>query len=316
MDTRAYGSQIQLVEENFRNFEMAIKIEMLRSFAAVAQTGNLADAATRLGRTQSAVSMTLKQLEGNIGAKLFDGERKSQLSPIGAEIFELALNQLRQFDETVEAIQSAASSPQGLIRIVSVPSLVGLVVPQSVRATSDKYPGIRFHLRDADTGQVMNELVQGRADIGLASGQHALNGVSITSLFSDNFGLICAADHPLILQEHAPTIDEVMRAGFVTNNLCSSIRSKRFQDAIADAPVTAQTTLSLAAMVRTRDWVTVLPETVAHIMPRDLAFRSIAELDARRQVFLYERNASQHPEFVSEFGDMIRSSAARLRLPD
>ena len=40
-----------------------IKIEMLRCFSAVARSGNLADAAARLGRTQSAVSMTLKQLE-------------------------------------------------------------------------------------------------------------------------------------------------------------------------------------------------------------------------------------------------------------
>ena len=48
---------------------MAIKIEMLRCFCTVAQTGNLTEAADRLGRTQSAVSMTLKQFESHLGKK-------------------------------------------------------------------------------------------------------------------------------------------------------------------------------------------------------------------------------------------------------
>ena len=62
---------------------MTIKLELFRYFCAVAETGNLAEAADRLGRTQSALSMSLKQLEEHLGKKLFDGERKSQLSPLG-----------------------------------------------------------------------------------------------------------------------------------------------------------------------------------------------------------------------------------------
>lgn len=61
---------------------MAIKIEMLRCFATVAQTGNLAEAAAYLGRTQSAVSMTLKQLEENLGQRLFKSDRKNRLTPL------------------------------------------------------------------------------------------------------------------------------------------------------------------------------------------------------------------------------------------
>ena len=135
---------------------MAIKIEMLRCFAVVAQTGNLAEAAARLGRTQPAISMMLKQLEENIGARLFQGERKNQLSPLGAQVFELAQQQLRQFDQTIEAIHSTARAPQGLIRIVSVPSVVGLVVPQAIQNMARTYPGLKFDLRDADTGQVVD----------------------------------------------------------------------------------------------------------------------------------------------------------------
>jgi len=63
-----------------------VKIETLIYFCVVAESGNLADAADQLGRTQAALSMSIKQLEAQLGKKLFDGERKSQLSPLGEQV--------------------------------------------------------------------------------------------------------------------------------------------------------------------------------------------------------------------------------------
>ena len=126
---------------------MAIKIEMLRCFSVVAQTGNLADAAMRLGRTQSALSMTLKQLEEHLGQRLFEGERKSNLTPIGEEIFELARQQLRRFDETVDAIESTANAPLGLLRAASVPSVASLVFPSAIEELVQRHPGVKVEVK-------------------------------------------------------------------------------------------------------------------------------------------------------------------------
>ena len=46
---------------------MSLKLEMLRVFRTVAEKGTLALAADALGRTPSAVSMMLAQLEAQIG---------------------------------------------------------------------------------------------------------------------------------------------------------------------------------------------------------------------------------------------------------
>jgi DNA-binding transcriptional LysR family regulator len=56
---------------------------MLRNFVAVAALGNLNDAADRLGRAPSAVSMSLKQLEEHLGAPLFASDRKNRLTALG-----------------------------------------------------------------------------------------------------------------------------------------------------------------------------------------------------------------------------------------
>ncbi|RVD15300.1 LysR family transcriptional regulator, partial [Mesorhizobium sp. M7A.F.Ca.ET.027.02.1.1] len=46
--------------------------DLLRTFVAIAETGNFTKAAEQAGRTQSAVSMQMKKLEELIGASLFE----------------------------------------------------------------------------------------------------------------------------------------------------------------------------------------------------------------------------------------------------
>ena len=177
---------------------MAIKLEMLRCFCAVAEAGTLSEAARRLGRTQSALSMTLKQLEDHLGRSLFEGERKNRLSPLGQEVYEMALRQLQQFDDTLSAIETSARSPRGLLRIYSVPSVAALVFPSTLAEMQRRHPGLATELRDTDSAEVFRALLHSKADIGIASGQTGAGGVRRIALFEDGFGLVASPDHPLI----------------------------------------------------------------------------------------------------------------------
>ena len=284
---------------------MAIKIEMLRCFCTVVQTGNLAEAADRLGRTQSALSMSLKQLEEHLGKKLFEGERKNALSPVGEQIFELARKQIRQFDETIQSIEMEANTNRGLIRIVSVPSVAALVFPGVLEHMTTRFPGIKVELRDTDTQEVIDALTESKADIGIASGYHPLNNVTATLLLEDKFGIICAADHPLAHQDVAPTIKEVVTESFVRNALCDLIQTPEFKSALDATNITVQNTYSLITMVRTGRWVTVLPQTVVQSIPDTVVFRAISDLPDKRQVVLYQRDRTRFKELAEECSRFI-----------
>ncbi|MEL7525260.1 MAG: LysR family transcriptional regulator [Pseudomonadota bacterium] len=284
---------------------MSIKIEMLRCFCTVAQTGSLAEAADRLGRTQSAISMTLRQLEDHLGKRLFEGERKNRLSPLGEQVFELSLRQVRQFEQTIRSIEAAADASQGLIRIVSVPSVAAILFPSVLEHMTRTFPGVKVELRDTDTQQVLDALAQGKADIGIASGQHPLNGVTSTPLFEDRFGLVCAADHPLMSRTEPPRIADIASAPFIRNALCDLIRTPSLVDAIQNTEVTIHNTHSLITMVRTGRWVTVLPETVARFIPDTTAFRPISDLPDKREVCLYVRQRTRFRELTHECADFI-----------
>lgn len=279
---------------------------MLRCFSTVAQTGNLLEASSRLGRTQSAISMTLKQLEDHLGDRLFESDRKNKLTPLGEQVFVLAQSQIAQFDETVRAMIATAKAPQGLIRIASVPSVAGLVFPRVIEAMADHHPELKIELRDADSEQISFALLHGHADIGVASGSFEMKEIRQTHLFSDRFGLICSPDHPLAGRERNPTIEEVTKSGFIKNNLCRLIETSAFHEAAETATITAHNTSSIIAMVRSSDWVTVLPESVVRMSPNNIIFREIEGLPDRRPVYLYLRESSPFQKFVVELHSMIK----------
>ena len=283
---------------------------MLRCFGAVAQAGNLADAAIRLGRTQSALSMTLKALEEHLGQPLFESERKNRLSPLGQEVFRLAQQQLRQFDDTVGAIEAAALAPQGLLRVASIPSVADLLLPQSIGELTRHHPSLSIDVRDMDTAAVVDALLQGHADLGIVSGKPKLNGVRQVTLFEDRFGLLCAPGHDLARKPAPPGLDDVFSSQFVRNNLCALIDAPEVQSALPRAKVTVHNTHSLLAMVRSGIWTTILPETVA-IAPADgLTFREIAGLDERRTVSMLLRTRTQFPSLVEDLAEIIAQRAA------
>lgn len=287
---------------------MAIKIEMLRCFCTVAQTGNLTEAADRLGRTQSALSMTLKQLEGHLGKKLFEGERKNLLSPLGEQVFEMSLKQVRQFDQTVQAIQAAADAAHGQLRIASVPSVAALIFPAVLEHMTHRFPGLKVELRDTDTQQVLDSLADGKADIGIASGFHPLKGIKAVPLFEDQFGLVCSSDHPLITSPEPPTVEDVIAASFVRNALCDLIQTPSFAAAIRKTEVTIHNTHSLITMVRTGKWVTLLPQTVARFIPETTAFRTLPDLPDKRQVYLYIKEKPRFKDLTDECSAYITHS--------
>ena len=287
---------------------MTIKIEMMRCFSTVAQTGNLSEAADRLSRTQSAVSMTLKQFESLIGQKLFESDRKNRLNPLGEQVFELTQEQLRQFDNTVNAIKNAANHPRGLLRIASIPSVSSVIFPSAIKELTKQYPGLKVELQDTDTQRVIDAMIQGQADFGIVSGQHTLNGIRSVLLFEDQFGLICSKDHPLATQACSPVISDLLSKDFVSNNLCKIIESEEFKAAVSHANVSVLNTLSLIGMIRTQNWITVLPQQVTHLLPNELIFRKIKSLEEKRPVFILVRERSPYIRYAEALVKIVCDS--------
>lgn len=272
---------------------MAIKIEMLRCFREVARSGNLTDAAQVLKRTPSAVSMMLKQFESHLGEPLFETDRKNKLTALGVFVLEQAERELLHFDNTVRVIESYANASHGHVRIATVPSVAGTIMPRVFSRHMGSYDKVSIEMRDMDSKSILHELSRGRIDIGIATLQRPAAGLDVQLLMTDRYGVVCAPRHPLAQVAGPvawPALDGVR---LIANSLSEGIAHEASRALHDAAPFSAHNLTSLMGMVRANLGVTILPEmAVASTGPTDLRFRPLADDTATREIHLLRRTGS------------------------
>lgn len=148
---------------------MNISIALLRTFVTVADSGNIREAGERLGRTPSAVSMALKQLEEELGGSLFEADRKNALSPLGRYAYEAAGRELTGFERTVASMRSFARNEIGRLMLAAVPSVASHILPGLLRSFLESRPAVEIDLSDMDSLSVQQAVENGLVDLGIGS---------------------------------------------------------------------------------------------------------------------------------------------------
>jgi DNA-binding transcriptional LysR family regulator len=266
-----------------------IRTEALRVFVTVAECGNIRDAADRLFRTQSAISMTLKQVEDHLGAPLFESDRKHSLTELGSYVAGVAKVLLRDHDTAIELIEQYASGASGRLRIASVPSVAALLIPDILAKFLADRPTAEIDLVDTDSADVRRLVATGQADLGIASMGIANAGVIVTPIFEDRMQLVCQANSPLA--QRSDPIDWHDLDGFplILNETTRGIGAADFQAIAARTKLRVRNVTSLLAMVRAGIGVTLLPGLATIGLPPSLAARPISDQSCRRKVCLLRR---------------------------
>lgn len=115
--------------------------ELLQTFVAIAETGRFTEAAKRVGRTQSAVSMQIKRLEETIGRPLFVREgRTMQLSSDGELLLGHARRILRAHQEALSVFQPTELA--GTVTIGSPDEYAVAFLPSILRSFAETNPNV------------------------------------------------------------------------------------------------------------------------------------------------------------------------------
>lgn len=145
-----------------------------RNFITLVQTGNMTQAAEILHITQPALSKQLKYLEAEFGAQLINikrGQRGTNLQLTEAgKIFYAKAQQLCSIEEsTYNAVNQLNSRIEGTLKIATSASRSTPMVQQYLPAFAMKYPSVRFEIYEGLMTNVVNQLIKGSAEIGIAN---------------------------------------------------------------------------------------------------------------------------------------------------
>lgn len=284
---------------------MALKLEMLRVFQTVAEQGSLSLAAAKLGRTPSAISMMLSQLEDDIGDRLFETDRKNKLTPLGALVLAESRRANEAFVRSTEAIRRHAMSTAGLIRIAAVPSATVTLLPNVVTSFRKHRPDVRLEISDVDTASVVRRVQLDEADIGIISSETD-TGHDGEIILTDELGIVCHKESAISAAwaEGRQTWDVLSLEPFISNPLCSIVKAPEVQAILLECNLEAKNTTALLAFVRNRIGATILPKS-AMITEPNLMFLCPANDQAKRHLIKIHAPDRQMSPVARQFWDQL-----------
>ena len=144
-----------------------VKLEFYRVFYIVAKTGNLSKASKELFISQPAVSYGIKQLEEQLGGRLFVRTAKGmELTPEGRMIYEYVS---RAYDELMAAenkFSQMRGLEEGTVHIGASDTISKYFILPRIEQFKKKYPKITIKITNRTTDEIMNLLKAGKVDLG------------------------------------------------------------------------------------------------------------------------------------------------------
>src|ERR1700722_18256546 len=177
---------------------MNVGLRQLRAFLAVARRGSFTRAAEDVALSQSAVSLSVRQLEDELGLKLLDRTtRQVQLTAIGSTLVATGSRLIDELDATLRELRDIGEQHRGRVVMACVPAVARSLMPKCVVYCATKWPSISLSIDDSAASEVIRKVARGEVEFGIASGEIASAGLLVQPLMDDPFRLVCRRDDPL-----------------------------------------------------------------------------------------------------------------------
>jgi LysR family transcriptional regulator, carnitine catabolism transcriptional activator len=273
-----------------QRMQVRLSLQQLSAFLTLAETGGFGDAAEALGVSQPALSRTIQQIESRLGARLFDRDtRKLRLTPAGERLEPLARRMLAEYQNAFAEFDDFVAGRQGAVRIAALPSVAAMLLPGTIARFRERQPDVRIHISEDVGRPVHRAVLDGAADIGLATAPPITSDLRYKPLLRDEVVLVCRADDMLAQRDEHPWSVFANRA-FVMPSPETGLRAM-IDQALDKAGVSAEPLFNckqpttIGALVNAGIGVAALTRlTLAQLDSPTLAYRKLRNPTAARSI--------------------------------
>jgi DNA-binding transcriptional LysR family regulator len=177
---------------------MNVTLRQIRAFLAVADLGNFTRAASRLNMAQPALSLTIRELEAELGTRLFDRTtRRVELTAAGADFTQSARKLIDDLDLAMRNARELTERKRGRITVAAPPLLAAMILPGAIADFRRTFPGIDVRLVDTQSDRIVDKVRAGEADCGVGTFADDENGLERQMLVKDALMVFCDRKSPL-----------------------------------------------------------------------------------------------------------------------
>ena len=178
-----------------------IDAKQLKCFITVADERHFARAADRLGVAQSAVSSQVSSLEGELGIRLLNRNKRQPISltDAGKLVYPEARAAISHIERAEQLGKQAAAGFAGFVRFGYVASGVTTgLLPRVLRRFTNSHTGVRISVVAMETPRQLEAIATGELDVGLVRVRRQYPaGVTATVVHSERLMAAIPKDHAL-----------------------------------------------------------------------------------------------------------------------
>lgn len=173
-----------------------LNLTHLHTFAQVIRLGSFSAAAERLGLTQPAVSLQIRQLETRLKLRLIERVGK-RLKPTSAgETLLLHIGHIEAaVDNTLEALSSHAQGVSGQVSIGTGATVCIHLLPPLLKILRKRFPELDVRVSTGNTDAMLKALEHNQLDIALVTLPASGRSLQVSPLLKDEFVAIFSQGH-------------------------------------------------------------------------------------------------------------------------
>ena len=190
---------------------MSVKLELYKVFKEVAEAGNITAAAQSLYISQSAVSQSIKQLEGELQTRLFSrNSRGVTLTGEGKLLYEYVRSAMGLLETGEAKLSQTHDLQMGHLTIGASDTVTSQFLLPYLDRFHRQYPAIHIQIVSGRSHKVLGLLQSGKVDIAFASTPSETTSLTVFPCFATHAIFVAGADYPCDF-DHVYTIQEIAR---------------------------------------------------------------------------------------------------------
>lgn len=178
-----------------------MNLQQLKYLCAIVDNGlNVSGAAEALYTSQPGISKQIRQLEDELGLRVFvrQGKRLASLTPAGEVVVNTARRALLEIGNLKRVADEFRSEDEGVLGIATTHTQARYVLPPVLSRFASRYPKVRLVLHQGNPVQVAEQTRNGEVDVGIAT-EALADYPDLVALPCHrwNRGVLVPKDHPL-----------------------------------------------------------------------------------------------------------------------
>jgi DNA-binding transcriptional LysR family regulator len=298
-----------------------MELNQLETFLAVAEEKSFSRAATRLHRTQPAISQVIRKLEEDVGEILFDrAARDGSLTAAGVLLHDYALRLLALRREASSALGELQSLERGRLQLAANEYTCMYLLP-AIDTFRREFPHVSVTVHRMLASRIPEELSLRTFELGVVSFRPDPEQFRTIAVYGDSLEFIVGPGHRLAGAEHV-SIHELGKEDFIAHNVASPLRRKvieAFQRhrTPLNMPIELPTIEAIKRFVAMGNGVALVPHlsVARELETGDVVRVPVDELELRRVLRLIHRRKATLSYAARAFLNSLRALAKRQGPP-